>query len=68
MVDGSEDESSAMARRPSGVVWMEVFVLGCDEFDTRLISEDLLLMAEGGVMVSGTEVTTCWLGSIRVYG
>jgi hypothetical protein len=68
MALGREDESCDMPWRASGVVWIDAFVCGCDEFDTRLISEDLLLMADGGVMVSGTEVTTFCCGSIRVYG
>jgi hypothetical protein len=58
MALGREEESCAMPWRASGVVWIDAIVGCCDEFDTRLISEDLLLMADGGVMVRGTEGTT----------
>jgi len=59
---GNEEERRGMPWSPSGDIRNEVFVGACEWLETRLTREELLLMAVGGEMVSGTEVTTCCLG------
>lgn len=52
----------------SGVSWKDILVNDCDEAETRLPVEELLLSAKAGVIVSGTEVTTYCFKSLPVIG
>ena len=42
--------------------------MDCEVLETRLTRDELLLMAVGGDMVSGTDVTTLWTGSALEAG
>jgi len=56
---GSEDDNADMAGMPSGEVREGIFGWYWELAETRLTLEELLLIAEDGAVVRGTDVTTC---------
>lgn len=61
---GKCEECGRAGCKPSGEVCCDVLVSICERVDVGLVREELL-MAEAGVTVSGTEVTTYCLGVLR---
>jgi hypothetical protein len=56
---GNDDDRTDMPLMASGDGREGILMATCDELETRLTRDELLLAAEAGVTVCDTDVTTC---------